>query len=187
MTTRPMPKHTARSGRSPLLGGIFTPISAATPQHLKTDTPLHAGSWCRCPFTAIAMASTIAGRIEIFTLLVCSVYKPDTFKRNYSGVDASWIDLSAPNLAAASPSPTLIPIYLAGLIMEPLKTGDKTTLSNQCASDPVVQAEVAKLAAGKPYYCYLQSMRVHRAYVALSIIVRPLTKLSQLSLPPTVF
>ncbi len=59
--------------------------------------------------------------------------------------------------------------------MEPLKTGDKTTLSNQCASDPVVQAEVAKLAAGKPYYCYLQSMRVHRAYVALSIIVRPLT------------
>ncbi len=38
MKTRPMPKHTARSGRGPLLGGIFTPISAATPQHLKTDT-----------------------------------------------------------------------------------------------------------------------------------------------------
>ena len=107
------------------------------------------------PFTAIAMATTIAPRIEIYTMLVCSVYKPDIFKQNYPGVDASRLDLSAPNLASVAPSPTLIPIYLPELITEPPKSGNNSTLPNQCASDPVVQAEVARLTAGTPYYCYL--------------------------------
>ncbi len=107
------------------------------------------------PFTAIAMASTIAPRIEIYTMLVCSVYKPDIFRQSYPGVDASRLDLSAPNLAAVASSPTLIPIYLPELITDPPQSGNKTTLPNQCASDPVVQAEVARLTAGTPYYCYL--------------------------------
>ena len=49
------------------------PISAVTRQRLTRAARRLIVS---LPFTAIAVASTVAPRIEIYTMLVCSVYSP---------------------------------------------------------------------------------------------------------------
>ncbi|KAF5330575.1 hypothetical protein D9619_005275 [Psilocybe cf. subviscida] len=110
------------------------------------------------PFTSMAGSATIAPRIEIYTMLACSVHKPDIFRLNFPGVELGlqgFSDVKALNLSAPNTTPVIeIPIHLpqmpaadadAGDHEEP--TADPRKRGNQCASDPVVQAAVAKLTA----------------------------------------
>ncbi|KIL69994.1 hypothetical protein M378DRAFT_7764 [Amanita muscaria Koide BX008] len=76
---------------------------------------------CLIPLSAIAMVSTLAPRIEIYTLLACKVHNPDIF-----GQSNSLLSRSVHNL------------------LPQISVQD----TQRCASDPVVQAAVAKLIAG---------------------------------------
>lgn len=76
------------------------------------------------PFTAIAMSATLAPRIEIYTMLACSVHKPDIFERSYMS--------------------SFMPSALNSNLIQNARASE-----NLCASDPVVQAAVAKLTAGE--------------------------------------
>lgn len=125
------------------------------------------------PFTAIATAATMAPRIEIYTMLACSVHKPDVFKRNFP--DFEW-DLHGLSLGAANPNISssifpVMPIAYASSVSVPIvapifaTSQDNGTVTpprrNLCASDPVVQAAVAKLTAGELgyfYSCYLAAL-----------------------------
>jgi hypothetical protein len=111
------------------------------------------------PFTAIAMSSTLAPRIEVYTMLACSVHKPDIFRQNFPGFELGLQDISSPNLDiwGFSNEPSLTPLYLSDLVLEPENTNGSvpTTPRNRCASDPVVQAAVAKLTAGGFSICII--------------------------------
>lgn len=100
------------------------------------------------PFTSIAMSATMAPRIEIYTILACSVHKPDIFKQSFPGLELGLVEER--RQLPTDPSTQLIDrIYLPYLTN---KLGQATNTSvptkpNLCASDPVVQAAVAKLTA----------------------------------------
>ncbi|PFH51761.1 hypothetical protein AMATHDRAFT_40016 [Amanita thiersii Skay4041] len=98
------------------------------------------------PFSAIAMSATIAPRIEIYTRLACKVHKPDIYNEHslqlvlklfpFLGSDMlTKPDISMPYLHEVN----LITPAL-NIIAEGSPHGTK-----QCATDPVVQAAVAKL------------------------------------------
>jgi len=109
------------------------------------------------PFTSIAMSATIAPRIEIYTMLACSAHKPDIFRHNFPGIE---FDLRSPTTSAldfrapSSGLPTSPDIYFPGIypfLDSSPKNGSTIPpkKGNLCASDPVVQAAVAKLTAGE--------------------------------------
>ena len=118
------------------------------------------------PFASVSTAATLAPRIEIYTILACSVHKPEyTMYLKLSkqlGLpyieDAS--DLLVSNALFGSVASPLMPvnvasegniahIYFADLpdASNGTDSGDKSL--NRCASDPEVQAAVAKLTAGE--------------------------------------
>ncbi|KAI0072772.1 MFS general substrate transporter [Panus rudis PR-1116 ss-1] len=72
------------------------------------------------PFTAIAMSASLAPRIEIYTKLACEVHRPE-YSVGQGNTSASWINE-----------------FITATILDGKE--DK-----RCASDPVVQAAVAKL------------------------------------------
>ncbi|KAJ7219467.1 major facilitator superfamily domain-containing protein [Mycena pura] len=80
------------------------------------------------PLSTIAMSATQAPKVEVYTLLVCSVHKPEIFKH------------SVPNsLASPYIGRTTFPASFEIAAGSPVSA---------CASDPVVQAAVAKLNTG---------------------------------------
>ncbi|PPQ91426.1 hypothetical protein CVT25_014314 [Psilocybe cyanescens] len=114
------------------------------------------------PFTAIAMSATIAPRIEIYTILACSVHKPDIFRQAYPERFPDLEDFSESRYQydthVPDPHPTvplITPIYLS--VSPPTGSSDVINWSNKsagtptnrnlCAADPTVQAAVAKLTA----------------------------------------
>ncbi|KDR73680.1 hypothetical protein GALMADRAFT_251460 [Galerina marginata CBS 339.88] len=116
------------------------------------------------PFTALASSGTTAPCIEIYTMLACSVHKPDIFKQNFPGIelglrgmslDTTVYDIQTPKSSNTSPSPfspNLPQIHLP--VASPFPTiiennGSTVPSADKklCASDPVVQAAVAKLTA----------------------------------------
>ncbi|KAF8077579.1 major facilitator superfamily domain-containing protein [Lyophyllum atratum] len=119
----------------------------------KTPSPL----WLLTivPFTAIAMSATIAPRIEVYTLLACSVHKPDIFRQEHSTLGGGFIHFP-------DNTPIILPEFPQN---EPWPLGQRTTHEPvfglkkdrngtekpgpACASDPVVQAAVAKLSTGE--------------------------------------
>ena len=110
------------------------------------------------PFAAIAMSAAMAPRIEIYTLLACSVHKPDIFKemchRHSAPTPAQWsrfepiVSRSDKPLVHATESIGFP--FNEGKVLEWVWVGEDTgeKPGNPCASDPVVQAEVAKLSLG---------------------------------------
>jgi hypothetical protein len=84
------------------------------------------------PFTTTASSAKIAPRIEIYTALVCAVHRPDAAGQEF-------------------PTNLLQNFSYLSRLSAPLDsfTGLNTS---ECASDPVVQAEVAKLIAGLPLF-----------------------------------
>ncbi|KAG5734504.1 hypothetical protein E4T56_gene5957 [Termitomyces sp. T112] len=79
------------------------------------------------PLTAIAMSATLAPKIEIYTLIVCSVLKPEILHSSIPGNNTIGVGITH------------------GLTYNTLF--HNSTGGGLCAADPIVQAEVAKLAA----------------------------------------
>ncbi|KAH9484438.1 putative membrane protein [Psilocybe cubensis] len=116
------------------------------------------------PFTAIAMSATIAPRIEIYTILACSVHKPDIFRQAYP---ERWAPNNStfPSVISESPYqpndihaydahpalPLVNPVYHPASpnsdVIHWSNNSDGTPNRNLCASDPTVLAAVAKLTA----------------------------------------
>ncbi|TDL24842.1 MFS general substrate transporter [Rickenella mellea] len=127
---------------------------------------------CLMPFTAIAMASTIAPRVELYTRLACREHKPEysagrgPSSSNYLTTNGypHGIHVDANISERASQISTLPYMSLAALGSFPIATqpfyrdmpedpthnqtsADKERERQLCASDPEVQAHVAKLMA----------------------------------------
>jgi hypothetical protein len=99
------------------------------------------------PFSAIAMAATIAPRIEIYTMLACGVHKPE----HTSNSDPSGIPTRSPfSYGKYSQEFGVPPPLLASVGFGSSVNGVETQIPQwkACASDPVVQADVAKLTTG---------------------------------------
>lgn len=92
------------------------------------------------PFSSIAWSSTIAPRVEIYTQLACAVHSPDVYDDQLLGlVFTNTTPLGAP-LEVEKDRP--ITVFFRDMLEAP-----KNANGNRCASDPVVQVSVAKLAA----------------------------------------
>jgi len=116
------------------------------------------------PFASVSTAATLAPRIEIYTILACSVHKPEyTMHLRLSkqlGLpyleDASDLLVSNALRSGFVVSP-LLPINVASegniahIYLPDASNGtdDDDKWLDRCASDPVVQAAVAKLTAGE--------------------------------------
>lgn len=106
------------------------------------------------PFTAIAMSATLAPRIEIYTSLACRVHKPEIFKHSFPTVDHG---ISATDKVIVSNHSFSSPVLLSPILDTIIAPSGEFAYQNQsqpanpnlCASDPVVQAAVAKLTTGK--------------------------------------
>lgn len=98
------------------------------------------------------MSAMIAPRIEIYTTLACRVHKPDVFEQSFPGLELGLVD--APRVFGQLPytdSSLLIDqTYRPHLTDNSSQTTleNPATKPNRCASDPIVQAAVAKLTAG---------------------------------------
>lgn len=124
------------------------------------------------PFAAIASSSTIAPRVEIYTILACKVYKPE-----YTSANPVAMGPVLPyTIGHFNPSVQPITVFPGTFGKQPLISpivgllGNRSctsmtavqdrlvTLSDtggatkRCASDPEVQAAVAELAAGESYH-----------------------------------
>ncbi len=93
------------------------------------------------PFSSIAWSSTIAPRVEIYTQLACAVHSPDVYDDQLLGlVFTNTTPLEAPPEVEQDRP---ITVFFRDMLESP-----KNANGNRCASDPVVQVSVAKLAAG---------------------------------------
>jgi hypothetical protein len=109
------------------------------------------------PFTAAAMAATLAPRIEIYTILACSVHKPEYTMHLSKLPDSNLlVSKSSPGFGTSPSMPAnfateqdIARTYFTGLPDASNDTEGDNKSSNRCASDPEVQAAVAKLTAGE--------------------------------------
>ena len=113
----------------------------------------------------------MAPRIEIYTVLACSVHKPDIFKQSFPGLELGLVE--EPRQLSTHSSVQLIDrVYLPHLTdkLGRAANGSVPTNPNLCASDPVVQAAVAKLTAGAffdiPTSAYFVTLFSGRAFQA---------------------
>ncbi|KAG5643210.1 hypothetical protein DXG03_001328 [Asterophora parasitica] len=96
------------------------------------------------PFTAVAMSATLAPRVEVFTLLACSVHKPDIFRQTLPTLGGRF---DVPEITMPLP-PIHGNMHQALTLSHFAAQNDTKPLPNLCASDPVVQAAAAKLSTG---------------------------------------
>lgn len=96
------------------------------------------------PFAAIAASATLAPRVEVYTTLACRVHRPDIYDQDFSGTTADRaVSKIIPSYYVSS---SVLGIHSLGT--RELKLNGPVE-GKRCASDPVVQAAVAKLSAGK--------------------------------------
>ena len=101
------------------------------------------------PFTSIATSATAAPRIEIYTTLACSIHRPDIFGESSQQLDI--LDFVQPlnnyRIPAAhqSGSIDMSDAFMIGKSLQFKDADTPPTRKQRCASDPVVQAAVAKL------------------------------------------
>lgn len=93
------------------------------------------------PISSIAWSSTVAPRVEIYTKLACAVHVPDVYDDQLAGLIITNATPLEAHLHVRQHRP-LITVFFRD--MPELA---KNANSDRCASDPVVQANVAKLAA----------------------------------------
>ena len=103
------------------------------------------------PFTSIATSATYAPRIEVYTTLACSIHRPDIFGESHQHLDILDLiqhsnDYRTPAVAHQSSSVDIRSDVF--MFEKSLQTNDAPTKKQRCASDPVVQAAVAKLTSG---------------------------------------
>lgn len=97
------------------------------------------------------MSATLAPRVEIYTTLACSVHKPDIFRQAFPALGNMLFSYDViPSIIppTANYTSSVGMIFLDHSGLQDI-TGDQPSRPNLCASDPVVQAAVAKLSAGK--------------------------------------
>ena len=118
------------------------------------------------PFSALSIAATVAPRIEIYTILACSVQKPEynihPELSNLLGLPI-FEDDSGLLVSHSSPGSRISPLIPIPILSDrdvtlicltgPLPAsnyneGDDNN-TNRCSSEPEVQAAVAKLTAGE--------------------------------------
>lgn len=122
-------------------------------------------------------------------MLACSAYKPDLFRQNFPGIElyphstiheTSGLDFRA----SSSDIPTSSNIYVAHIFSGIYPFPDSSPKDgptpppkkgNLCASDPVVQAAVAKLSAGEFSLCFLSLSRyirtLKREYCVIAMLI----------------
>ncbi|KAJ6497032.1 major facilitator superfamily domain-containing protein [Mycena vitilis] len=91
------------------------------------------------PLSTIAMSAGLAPKVEVYTLLVCSVHKPEIFK------DRHFLPSDFPSSTESSNTTTFPPSF--DIATTAAVTSSDYPESKLCASDPVVQAAVASLNA----------------------------------------
>lgn len=106
------------------------------------------------PLTAIAMSATIAPKIEVYTLLACSVHRPDILRHMISK-NGHLFDTPRALSDVLENEPVTLQTEstdgLAALVVPGLRKNDTNAPDKPatCAADPVVQAAVAKLSASE--------------------------------------
>ncbi|KAG5219996.1 MFS substrate transporter [Salix suchowensis] len=116
----------SRGGKHPLLGGATFNVAFELPTaHTSIDRLI-----VLLPFGALASTATLAPRIEILTILACSVIKPEIF------------DVGK-NSSSLSPFVSLVQLVNSTGLASP-----GSGIPQTCAQDPDVQAAVAQLSAG---------------------------------------
>ena len=114
------------------------------------------------PFTAIATSSTIAPRIEIYTTLACSILRPDYGEVPQQADNLGFLHSNECRISAMAHQSSCVDISNVFMIDKSLQTiGADTppTRKQRCASDPVVQAAVAKLTTRA--YSFFVILHVH--------------------------
>ena len=100
------------------------------------------------PLIAIASSSTITPRIEIYTTLACSILKPEYGESPQQPDIVGFLHSNDCRSSAVAHQSSCVVISDILTIYKSLQTkGPDTPLTRKqrCASDPVVQAAVAKL------------------------------------------
>jgi hypothetical protein len=105
----------------------------------------------------MAASATVAPRIEIYTLLACFVHRPDIFKIPQTVGAHAGFPTGAPVFTDVTSR-----VFASSASVLGLQNGtDATAQPSLCASDPVVQAAVAKLTVGEfGYASDIDSARV---------------------------
>jgi hypothetical protein len=100
------------------------------------------------PFTAIATSSTIAPRIEIYTTLACSILRPEYGESPQQSDILGFLhsnDCRIPTVAHQSSCVDFSDVFMIDKSLQTNGADTPPTRKQRCASDPVVQAAVAKL------------------------------------------
>ena len=120
------------------------------------------------PFTAIAFSSTITPRIEIYTSLACSFLRPDYGESVQQPANIlGFLHSNDCGVRAVDHQSRCVDISDVVMIDKSLQINaadTPPTRKQRCASDPVVQAAVAKLstrAYGIIYSFLLALLHVH--------------------------
>ncbi|KAJ6623481.1 hypothetical protein B0H10DRAFT_2162474 [Mycena sp. CBHHK59/15] len=106
---------------------------------------------CFTPLGTIAMSATMAPKVEIYTLLACSVHKPDIFRESVTGTVIVPVLPNHEGKAGGIRYPPSFDIATkhSGFHADTPALSNITLMAkpkpSPCASDPVVQAAVAKL------------------------------------------
>ena len=129
---------------------------------------------CSIPFSSFATSSTLAPKVEIYTMLACRVHKPDIYHSAYGDVNPGGLPgIDLPSLPTAathrfpnseiSLSSTSLQVPRSSSFVTPRSTAFWFRPSNvetsgrdapskpppPCAADPTVQAAVAKISASE--------------------------------------
>ena len=103
------------------------------------------------PFTAIAGSATITPRIEIYTTLACSFLRPEYGESPQQPADILGFlhsnDFKIPAVAHQSNSVDISDVFMIDKSLLTNGADTPPTRKQRCASDPVVQAAVAKLTS----------------------------------------
>ena len=100
------------------------------------------------PFTAIATSLTIAPRIEIYTTVACSILKPEYGENPQQPEIVGFFhsnDCRNPPAAHQSSCVDISDILMIDKALQTNGVDTPPTREQRCASDPVVQAAVARL------------------------------------------
>ncbi|KAF9053900.1 MFS general substrate transporter [Hymenopellis radicata] len=99
------------------------------------------------PFSSMAFSMTMAPRVEVYTQLACAVLNPDVFHDQAAGVLTYNVDHANADLHFSTHESTSYHNETLDFALNIAQDDGKTPGRPSCASDPAVQAAVAKLAA----------------------------------------
>ena len=156
------------------LGGRLHPhggeLTAFNPENqIFTWGFIHGRLLVLIPFTSIAVSSTIAPRIEIYTALACT----DIYGESFQRLDILDFVQQSNDPAAVHQSGSL-DVFDAFMIDKSLRFNDADpppTRKQRCASDPVVQAAVAKLSTGAYNLSFLLCTSTWTRFLSPGIIL----------------